>query len=591
MEKRWVVKQEGDWELVDRLAKSLTVEPTEPEDNEVYRIIANLLVQRGIEDFESARRFFRPNLKNLHDPFLLNDMDLAVERIMFAVEGNEKILVYGDYDVDGTSAVALVYSYIEKFHPEIDFYIPDRYKEGYGISYESIDWAEENGIKLIIALDCGVKAVEQVRYAKERNIDFIICDHHLPGEEKPDSCALLNPKRPDSTYPYDELSGCGIGFKLIHALNQKRGRDFNELTTYLDLVAISIAADIVPITGENRILAYYGLKEINTNPRPGIEAILKYSKVSHIANKKGSGNYFNKELNIVDLVFSVGPRINAAGRIESGNNSVELLICNKLEDAEKIAAQINVNNDERKELDKIATKEALYMIETLPEYKDSMATVVYKETWHKGVIGIVASRLIEKSYKPTIVFTESNGLITGSARSVKNFDIYTAIESCSHLLEHFGGHKYAAGLSLKKENLEEFKLLFEKKVSENIKTEQTIPEIEIDMEISLSHITPKLHRILKQFSPFGPENTTPIFRSNGVVDTGQARKVGTNHLKLNVIHLDVRHIPFAGIGFDLGNYITSVRKDPFDICYTIEENVWNGKTSLQLKLLDMKSNN
>lgn len=591
MEKTWVIKPRGDERLVDELARELTVDKDgKPEDKQVYNIISNLLVQRGIKDYESAKDFFRPSLSKLHDPYLLNDMDIAVERILFAQKGSEKILVYGDYDVDGTSAVALVYSYLETFCTGVEFYIPDRYTEGYGVSYQSIDWALENGVKLIIALDCGIKAIEQVKYAKERGIDFIICDHHLPSEELPDACAILNPKRLDSTYPYKELSGCGIGFKLIHAINNQRNQAFEKLHHYLDLVAISIAADVVPITGENRILAFFGLKVINKMPRPGLEAILEYSKVLHVEDNLPF--YFNRELSLSDLVFLVGPRINAAGRIETGKHSVELLICKKKEEAAKIAKQINNNNDQRRKFDIEATEQALEMIDTLPEYKNSKSTVVYNKDWNKGVVGIVASRLIEKCYKPTIVFTKSNGHITGSARSVKDFDIYAAIESCSHLLEHFGGHKFAAGLSLKEENLEEFKRLFEKQVEENISDKQSQREIDIDMQISLSDISPKLFRILNQFSPFGPENSIPVFQSNNVVDTGLGRPVGANHLKLNVLHLNVRHNPFACIGFGLSSYYKDIRGEkPFDICYQIDENLWNGKTSLQLKLMDIRINN
>lgn len=594
MEKRWVLKQYGDEKLVEQLAQDLRVDETctRPEDIKAYSIIANLLVQRGIYNYDDAKKFFRPLLKDLHDPFLLNDMEEAVERIMFAIKGGERILIYGDYDVDGTSAVALVYSYLEMFYSEVDFYIPDRYSEGYGISYQGIDWAYENGFKLIICLDCGIKATEQITYASEKGIDFIIADHHLPGEELPKACAILNPKREDTTYPYKELSGCGIGFKLIHALNIRKRLPFERLIPFLDLVAIAIAADIVPITGENRILAFYGLRVINKQPRAGLEAILKYSKVVHILDTEPSRFYFNRELNISDLVFLVGPRINAAGRIESGRNSVELLVCKKIEDAEKIAEKININNDERRKLDNEATEQALFMLQNSEDLNISKATVVFKDDWNKGVIGIVASRLIEKCYKPTIVFTKSNDLITGSARSIKDFDIYAAIESCSHLLEHFGGHKYAAGLSLKEENLNEFISLFKEKVEENISDEQSIPEIEIDEVIKLSDVTPKLFRILKQFAPFGPENNIPIFQSNRVVDTGNARPVGQKHLKLSVIHLDIRHLPFSCIGFGLSDYYNDIRHgEAFDIVYQIDENEWNGKTSLQLNLKDIKLNN
>lgn len=591
MEKRWVLKQYGDRSLVEKLAKELQVGKTSscPEDLEAYKIIANLLVQRGINNYDDAKSFFRPKLEDLHNPFIMNDMDIAVERVMSAIEKEEKILVYGDYDVDGTSAVALVYSYLREIYHGVDFYIPDRYGEGYGVSYKAINWAIEEDFKLIISLDCGIKAIEQVAYSSSKGIDFIIADHHLPDEELPKACAVLNPKRIDTTYPYRELSGCGVGFKLIHALNIKLGKPFEDIIPYLDLVAIAIAADVVPITGENRILAYYGLKVINQKPRPGLEAILKYADILHLKDKLKNKLYFKRELNINDLVFLICPRINAAGRIETGNKSVELLISKDIIGADKIARKINNNNDRRKELDILATEEALEMILNSDDLNTSKATVAYKEDWNKGIVGIVASRLIEKFYKPTIVFTKSNDLITGSARSVKGFDIYSAIESCSHLLEHFGGHKYAAGLSLKEENLKEFVKLFKEKVGQKIEKHQSSPEIEIDDTISLREITPKLYRLLKQFSPFGPDNSIPIFQSNNVVDTGYVRPVGQNHLKFSAIHLDIGHMPFSCIGFGLSNYYEDMRKGKaFDIVYYIEENEWNGKISLQLNIKDIK---
>lgn len=591
MDKRWVVKDYGDKDLVKQLALDLRVDSScmKEEDYRAYDIIANLLVQRGINSFEEAKKFFRPKLEDLHDPFLLKDMDKAIERIEVAIMAEENILIYGDYDVDGTSAVALVYSYLKQFYPKVDFYIPDRYIEGYGISYKSIDWAYENGFKLVIALDCGVKAVEQIAYAGNKGIDFIVCDHHLPGEELPKACAILNPKINDSMYPYKELSGCGVGFKLVQAMNIRRNQPFERLLPYLDLVAISIAADVVPITGENRILTFYGLKIINRNPRPGIEAILKYGNI--VRNREESKLYFNRELTITDLVFLIGPRINAAGRIESGKNSVDLLICEKLEEADIIAKKINETNDERRRLDVEATQQALAMLEKSDDIDTSKANVVFNKDWSKGVIGIVASRIIEKYYKPTIVFTHSNGLITGSARSVKDFDIYAAIESCSSLLEHFGGHKFAAGLSLKEENLEEFIRLFKERVGKDMQEEDYIPEIEIDHVINLSDITPKLYRILKQFEPYGQENEVPIFKSSRVVDTGQIRPVGQNHISFSAIHLDNRHLPLSCIGFGLGSYYDKIRNgEAFDIVYQIVENQWNGKTSIQLNIKDIKIN-
>ncbi len=587
MEKRWKLKQKGDSEVVESLARALCPgESSLRNDFSTYRIVASLLVQRGVTTYEEAEKFFRPKYEHLHSPFLLNDMDLAVERILFAVRAGERILVYGDYDVDGTSAVALVYSYLEKFYPEIDYYIPDRYSEGYGVSFQGVDWAEKHDIKLVICLDCGIKAHKEIAYAKQKGIDFIVCDHHLPSEELPDALAVLDPKRTDSTYPYKELSGCGVGFKLIHALHIERNLPFDDLLEYLDLVAISIAADIVPLTGENRVLAHFGLKKINRQPRAGLEAILAYSKIKR-EDKTDSKQYFNRELTLADLVFLVGPRINAAGRMESGKLSVELLKAAKIEDITRIAKRVDDYNTRRKELDKIATAQALELLAN-EDNQNRKTTVVFHPDWHKGVIGIVASRLVEQFYKPTIVFTQSDELITGSARSVKDFDIYSIIESCSHLLMHFGGHKFAAGLSLKRENLEEFTQLFERKVSEAIEQRQTVPEVEIDSEIDLREITPKLYRILSRFAPFGPENSAPVFCSRNLIDTGDARKVGMNHLKLSVFSRDVTSFPFDCIGFGMGAcYERIARGESFDICYRIDENTYNGQTSLQLNLVDL----
>ncbi len=588
MEKVWSIKQRGDKESIEALARMLCpTKSTQGDDLRTYQIVASLLVQRGIKTYEEAEKFFRPKYEHLYDPFLINDMDKAVERILLAIKGREKILVYGDYDVDGTSAVALVYSYLEKFYPEIDYYIPDRYSEGYGVSFKGVDWAEDNDFKLIICLDCGIKAHKPIAYAKQKGIDFIVCDHHLPSEELPEAWAVLDPKRLDSTYPYKELSGCGIGFKLIQALQKERNLPFEDLLEYLDLVAISIAADVVPLTGENRVLAYYGLKKINRQPRAGLEAILAYGKVKH--EERSSGKlYFNRELSLSDLVFLIGPRINAAGRMESGSLSVELLKAKKLGDITALARSVDDYNTKRKQLDKIATAEALEYLANDRSQVDKKTTVVFNPSWHKGVIGIVASRLVEQYYKPTIVFTQSDGLITGSARSVKDFDIYTIIESCSHLLTHFGGHKFAAGLNLKQENLEEFTALFEQKVSQTIQASHTVPEIDIDLDIDLRDISPKLFRILSQFAPFGPENNIPIFRSSALIDTGEARRVGTNHLKLSVISREVASYPYDCIGFGMGeHYERIVKGDTFDICYQIDENTYNGQTTLQLNLKDL----
>lgn len=588
MEKRWAFKERGDREIVSSLAKQLCVGKNNAGNDDLftYEIIAELLVQRGITSFEEAERFFRPKYEYLHDPYLMNDMEKAVERILLAIKGGEKILVYGDYDVDGTSAVALVYSYLERFTSNLDFYIPERYSEGYGVSIKGINYAVDNDVKLIICLDCGIKAHEEILYAKQKGVDFIVCDHHLPSDTLPDAWAVLDPKRVDSKYPYKELSGCGIGFKLIQAIQKYKNRPFDEILNFLDLVAISIAADVVPLTGENRVLAYFGLKVINKCPRVGLEAILSYSKVKHEGNSK---LYFNRELTISDLVFLVGPRINAAGRMESGRKAVELLKSGNREEVEKIADEINKNNEERKNLDKIATDEAKDLLKKSADLASKKTTVVYGENWHKGVIGIVASRLIEEYYKPTIVFTKSNDLITGSARSVKDFDIYAAIESCSHLLTHFGGHKFAAGLSLPEKNLEEFKTLFEKKVVESISDTQMVPEIEIDLEIELGNITPRLFRILKQFAPFGPENNIPIFCSKRLMDTGFARTVGSKHLKISAVSREKSSFPCECIGFGLAEHYKSICKGSmFDICYQIDENDFQGKTSLQLNLKDMK---
>ena len=606
-EKRWIFKEGYDKELVRKLSEEIGVD----------EIIATLLVERGITTFEEARCFFRPNLDQLHDPYLMKDMDRAIARINDAVRRRERILVYGDYDVDGTSAVALVYSYLQSFHRNIDFYIPDRDSEGYGISIKGIDYAKETGVKLIIALDCGIKAMEQVAYAKGLGIDFIIGDHHLPdGENIPDAVAVLDPKRVDCPYPYKELSGCGIGFKIVEAhqeqrvgvrlcdnpehldevRREKRERLMLHLLKYLDLVAVSIASDIVPIMGENRVLAAYGLKVINTHPRPGLEAILTYGHIERrtaddIRNHPEDKSYFRKELNITDLVFLVGPRINAAGRIRSAFDSVRLLLSDDPVQAGLLAEEINNYNTERKDLDSAATEEAKRRIESSPQMMAKKSIVLFDETWHKGVVGIVASRLVEAYYKPTIIFTRStDDLITGSARSIKEFDVHTALEKCADLLEHFGGHKCAAGVSLRPENFEAFKLRFEQVVEEGLDTKYMSPEIEIDAELDFGkHITPKFLRILKQFSPFGPENNVPVFASHDLVDTGFPRIVGSNHLKFSAISLTSRSRSFPAIGFQLGeNYARVKAGEPFTICYTLEENYWNGKTDIQLNVKDIR---
>lgn len=578
MDKSWVLKPQGDSAITKELSQCLGIGVS----------LTNLLVQRGITTFEGAKTFFRPSLSDLHDPFLMKDMDKAVARIAEAITDHEKILVYGDYDVDGTSAVALVYTFLQSFYTEIDFYIPDRYDEGYGISVKGIDFAYDAGFKLVIALDCGIKAVEKVAYAKSKGIDFIICDHHRPGADLPPASAILDPKRADCSYPYKELSGCGIGFKLVQAYAQFSGIDFEKLIQYLDLVVIAIASDIVDITGENRVLAYFGLKLINTKPRPGLEALLRYSSV--LKNDDGSGRYvFNRELTITDLVFMIGPRINAAGRIESGKNSVRLLITQDPGEANLLAEQINAYNTERKTLDSLATQQAMAMIEGDEKLRNARSTVIYHPEWHKGVIGIVASRLTENFYRPTVVLTLSNGLITGSARSVRDFDIYEAVDACSDLLEHFGGHKFAAGLSLQPGNLEAFCTRFEATVSSRLEGIELVPVLEIDAPLSLSEINSRFYGTLKQFAPFGPGNMAPVFMTRGVMDAGGSRIVGKNHLKLSVVHPEIAGGPFSAIAFQQGEHFGLIEKQiPFNICYHVEENEWNGSVNLQLNIKDIK---
>lgn len=563
---RWKLKPETNPQIISSLAKELGVDLT----------VAKLLVQRGIQTFDEAKAFFRPSLNDLHDPYLMKDMDKAVERINLAINSGENVLVYGDYDVDGTTSVSLLSSYLKTIHPNIATYIPDRYAEGYGISYAGIDFAEDNDISLIIALDCGIKAIDKIAYAKEKGIDFIICDHHRPGNEMPDAVAVLDPKRSDCKYPYKELCGCGVGFKLIQALGTERGETIDDLISYLDLVATAIAADIVPITGENRVLAYFGLQVINTNPRNGIKAMI------HQIDKK--------ELTITDVVFIIAPRINAAGRIKHGNYAVELLTEIDFNTAVEFASEIEKNNNDRKELDKTITVEALQQIEDNNE-QQNYTTVVYAETWHKGVIGIVASRLIETYYRPTLVFTKSGDKLAASARSVKGFDVYNALEQCSEFIEQFGGHKYAAGLTLKKEDYPKLKAKFEEVVKESIPEELRTPEIAIDAEISLSEVTPKFFRIINQLAPFGPQNMKPTFMSSGLRDNGYGKKVGADetHLKLNIIE-GANQKTYNAIGFSMGDKYELVQKEQaFKAAFNIDENHWNGYTSLQLLLKDLKA--
>jgi single-stranded-DNA-specific exonuclease len=561
---RWNLKPQPNLINVNHLATSLGVDAA----------VASLLAQRGVHTYEEARKFFRPSLDDLHNPYLMKDMDKAVERIETAIENGENILVFGDYDVDGTTAVSLMSSYLKSFYPNVDTYIPDRYKEGYGVSDAGIDYADDNGCTLIIALDCGIKSIDKVAYANSKGIDFIICDHHRPGDTLPDAVAILDPKRNDCNYPYDELCGCGVGFKLVQALAINRGQTIEDLIPYLDLVATAIAADIVPITGENRVLAKFGLEVINSSPRPGIKALIQ--------------NIKKQVLTISDVVFVIAPRINAAGRIKHGNYAVQLLTEFNLAEAEGFAAQIEGLNTDRKDLDKQITAEALMQIEQNHDH-DKKTTVVFQEDWHKGVIGIVASRLIETYYRPTLVFTRSGDKLAASARSVKDFDVYNALEACAEHLEQFGGHMYAAGLTLKEEQYPQFRQKFEAVVADTIHPDLLIPEIAIDAEISLTDITPKFFRILKQFEPFGPGNMTPVFLTRNLIDSGFGKSIGSDdtHLKLFVKQEGTEG--YGAIGFGLAaKKDLACNGESFDAVYSIDENVWNGQTNLQLRLRDIR---
>ena len=562
---RWTFKPQPDPLLVEALQESLQIDT----------LTATLLAQRGITTFDQARQFFRPSIADLHDPFLMKDMDLAVNRIEAALAKSEKILVFGDYDVDGTTAVSLVSAYLKTITDQVATYIPDRYIEGYGVSFQGIDFAVDNDFTLIIALDCGIKSIDHVFYAQERGIDFIICDHHRPGETLPQAVAVLDPKRDDCAYPYDELCGCGIGFKLIQALAQNQNQDVEELLPYLDLVATAIAADIVPMTGENRALAYLGLQVMNTNPRPGIRALLQHVK--------------NKIYTISDVVFTLAPRINAAGRIKHGNYAVALLSEFDSEQAQQFAAEIEQFNADRKVLDQSITQEALAQIVKNQE-ETAATTVVFQENWHKGVIGIVASRLIETYHRPTLVFTKSGDYYAASARSVPGFDVYEALEACAEHLVQFGGHKYAAGLSLKPENYAAFKQAFENVVQTTLPTEMETPEIAIDAEIELAQITPKLMRILKQFEPFGPQNLAPVFFTKNLRDTGYAKPIGADqtHLKLQVVQGNSER--FGAIGFGLSDKLSLVnQRQSFEAVYCLEENDWNNTVSIQLRIKDIQA--
>ena len=562
-QKRWILS-DADADTVAQLQQSLKIHP----------VICKLLAIRGIDTYEKAKAFFRPSLSDLHDPFLMKDMDKAIERIEQAIAANEKIMVYGDYDVDGTTAVALVYSFFHEFYANIITYIPNRYTEGYGISFEGMDFAFENQVKLIISLDCGIKANDKIAYAKEKGMDFIVCDHHLPGEELPDAVAILDPKRKDCTYPFDELSGCGIGFKLIQAFCIKNKIAIEKAYQQLDLVATSIASDLVQITGENRILAKFGMDKVNENPRAGFKALLNELKI-------------DKKLEISDLVFIIGPRINAAGRIAHGSEAVELLIENDLNMALEKTKKVQQNNDERKNLDKDITEEAFSMLENTVEYADRKSTVLFQSHWHKGVIGIVASRLIEKFHRPTIVLAASNGKAVGSGRSVPGFDLHDAIETCSEYLVQFGGHKYAAGLTIELDKIDAFSAAFEKIVSERITSEQLIPQIEIDAEIQLDDINEKFYNIVEQMAPFGPGNMRPNFITREVYDTGFSKLLKDNHLKLNILK-DGQH-PKNGIAFGMGDFFNLLEEnETVDICYQLYANVWNNQTKIEFRLKDMK---
>ena len=540
-------------------------------------VLCKLLLERGITSAAEAKRFFRPQLSELHDPFLMKDMSIAVERLNQAMGKKERILVYGDYDVDGTTAVALVYKFLQQFYSNIDYYIPDRYNEGYGVSVKGVDYAYETGVKLIIVLDCGIKAVEEIAYAKEKGIDFIICDHHVPDDVLPPAVAILNAKRPDATYPYEHLSGCGVGFKFMQAFALNNGIEFNQLTPLLDLVAVSVASDIVPIMGENRVLTYHGLKQLNSNPSVGLKAIIDICGLSE------------KEITVGDIVFKIGPRINASGRIQNGKEAVELLIEKDFSSALEKANLINQYNETRKDLDKTMTEEANHIVDSLEGLADRRTIVIYNEAWHKGVIGIVASRLTEIYYRPAVVLTRTDNLATGSARSVSGFDVYKAIENCRDLLENFGGHTYAAGLSMKVENVEEFTHRFETYVSEHILPEQTSAVIDIDAEIAFRDITPNFHADLKKFNPFGPDNHKPVFCTHNVYDYGTSKVVGRDqeHIKLELVDNKSNNV-MNGIAFGQSSQARYIKtKRSFDICYTIEENT-HKRGEVQLQIEDIK---
>jgi single-stranded-DNA-specific exonuclease len=564
MNKRWTYKTIPPREEIDKISRSINVNP----------YLSAILLQRKISDFDAAKKFFRPSLDQLHDPFLMQDMELAVARLKKAVDNNEKILIYGDYDVDGTTAVSVVFSYLREFHPNCDFYIPDRYAEGYGVSEAGIIWAEQNGFSLIIALDLGIKASDMVVLANHKGIDFIICDHHLPGGQIPQAVAVLDPKRTDCTYPFQELSGCGIGFKLIQAFAQ-RHRQEEEVYQYLDLVAVSIASDIVPIDGENRILAHFGLKKLNENPGPGLKALKEIALIKN-------------DLDISGVVFTLGPRINAAGRVDHARGAVQLLISKTEEEANAFAEKINIKNDLRREFDTSITEEAIGMVEKDLLVRNFKSIVLFKNTWNKGVIGIVAARCVERFYRPTIILTESNERITGSARSVHGFDLYDAILQCGDLLEKFGGHKYAAGLTLHPDNLVAFQQRFEEVVEAKLTEDMRTPVVDIDLTLPFNIINPKFYKVLKQMSPFGPENHKPTFESRQVYVLNSLTNFKDRHLRF-LAGQDGNEYIFNAVGFDMMEHYDRIASgDRFRMAYTLEENAYNGMTSMQLRIKDIK---
>src|SRR5690554_484700 len=569
MKNRWNILPTADQKKVQSLAVEL---------NKLNPTLANILIQRGVDTFEKAKDYFRPSLNDLHDPFLMKDMQKAVERLQAAIEKGEKVLIYGDYDVDGNTSVALVYSYLKQFYSNIEYYIPDRYTEGYGISYQGIDFAKENDFSLIIALDCGIKAIEKIAYANEKNIDFIICDHHTPGESTPEAVAVLDTKRKDCQYPFKELSGCGVGFKLMQAYATSENLELESLLDKIDFLAVSICADIVPMVGENRILTYYGMKKLNSQPQKAFSAMLNTAGVN------------KKELTVTDVVFTIAPRINAAGRMKSGNEAVALLISKDIVSAEKSSTQINIYNNDRKLHDSSITQEALAIIAEDKQLLQQKTTVLYNEGWHKGVIGIVASRCIESYYRPTIILTKSKGMAAGSARSVKGFNIYNALEACEELLEQFGGHKYAAGMTLPIENIPAFQKRFEEVVADSIPQALLSPEIEIDANLSLDEVDNKFYNILRQFAPVGPGNMKPVFISRGLKEKGDGSLLKEKHLKLNIYDPKTAKNYYPAIGFNLYEKYHLVKSgEPFDMVYTIELNEWNGRSTIQLNIKDIRA--